>query len=57
MAPSLFTAVEPREDVREGTLSEAIFAASLDDVVNAPPPPSTVSQRPREDRLDSRRAG
>ncbi len=33
MAPSLFKAVEPREDVLEGTLSEAIFAASLDEVV------------------------
>lgn len=33
MASSLFKAVEPREDVLEGTLSEAIFAASLDEVV------------------------
>jgi predicted AAA+ superfamily ATPase len=30
---SLFEVVEPREDVLEGTLSEAIFAASLDEVV------------------------
>lgn len=33
MTPSLFNAVEPRQDVLEGTLSEAIFAASLDEVV------------------------
>ena len=33
MASRLFKAVEPREDVLEGTLSDAIFAASLDEVV------------------------
>jgi hypothetical protein len=33
MHPNLFSAVEPREDILEGTLSEAIFAASLDEVV------------------------
>ena len=33
MTESLFTSVEPREDVLEGTLGEAIFAASLDEVV------------------------
>lgn len=38
MAPSLFTAVEPREDVLQGTLSEAIFAASLDEVVSGSAP-------------------
>jgi predicted AAA+ superfamily ATPase len=31
--PSLFKSVEPRGDVLEGTLSDAIFAASLDEVV------------------------
>jgi predicted AAA+ superfamily ATPase len=39
MAPSLFSAVEPRQDVLEGTLSEAIFAASLDEVVAGTAPP------------------
>jgi hypothetical protein len=39
MVPSLFSAVEPREDVLEGTLSEAIFAASLDEVVAGTAPP------------------
>lgn len=35
---SLFTSVEPREDVLEGALSDAIFAASLDDVVSGSAP-------------------
>ncbi len=33
MTPDLFTSAEPRKDVLEGTLSDAIFAASLDEVV------------------------
>src|SRR3954466_5110022 len=33
MGMELFDAVEPREDVLEGTLTDAVFAASLDDVV------------------------
>jgi hypothetical protein len=33
MAPDLYQAVEPRRDVLEGTLSDAVFAASLDEVV------------------------
>ena len=33
MTRTLFSSVEPREDVLEGDLSEAIFAASLDEVV------------------------
>jgi predicted AAA+ superfamily ATPase len=31
--PSIFSAVQPRQDVLEGILSDAIFAASLDEVV------------------------
>src|SRR5947207_16016736 len=31
--PTIFSAVEPRADVLEGILSDAIFAASLDEVV------------------------
>jgi hypothetical protein len=31
--PTIFSAVEPRQDVLEGILSDAIFAASLDEVV------------------------
>src|SRR4051794_39832556 len=31
--PDLFSACEPREDVLTGVLSDAIFAASLDEVV------------------------
>ena len=38
MTPSLFSAVEPREDVLDGVLSDAIFAASLDDVVSGSAP-------------------
>lgn len=46
MAPSLFKAVEPREDVLEGTLSEAIFAASLEEGRRADRrPPSTATHR------------
>jgi predicted AAA+ superfamily ATPase len=33
MAASLFGAVKPRGDVRAGALTDAIFAASLDEVV------------------------
>jgi len=39
MTPKVFSSVEPREDVLEGVLSDAIFAASLDEVVAALPPP------------------
>ncbi|CAN5841981.1 hypothetical protein BH18ACT13_BH18ACT13_20060 [soil metagenome] len=33
MTPTIFSSVEPREDVLAGVLSDAIFAASLDEVV------------------------
>ncbi len=33
MTPSVFQSLEPRRDVLEGVLSDAIFAASLDEVV------------------------
>lgn len=36
---NLFEAVEPRDDVREGTITDAVFAANLDEVVGGTAPP------------------
>jgi hypothetical protein len=38
MAPNIFTALTPRKDVLSGALSDAIFAASLDEVVTGTAP-------------------
>lgn len=40
MPNDIFTALVPRDDVLEGTLSDAVFAASLDEVVGGTAPPA-----------------
>jgi len=38
MGPELHDAIEPRPDVLAGTLADAVFAASLDEVVSGAAP-------------------